>query len=603
METPEKKPPVAPEGKPSKANESTSKVPTQKRKHTYRGFTFKERCLPAILVSLLTPLTVGFIIPFEIYGNNTEEFKFVLADFWALCLLITLGSVLVLATVLLVSRGRLFDVLFGLVFGLSLMFFIQGNYLSLSQTTLVGDGIGGGGPSVGEIVLNSAIWLLVTAACIVAMLLLNRYKDTVRLVSTMAVGIMLFMSLVSFMTVSLTTDVYAAEKGFTEEDKGQADRQVLSVENLDTLATGDNIVVFLVDRFDDSFYDQARENYPEIFDELEGFTHFDDYVSRYPRTFPSVPYLITGKEDDFTVSREVYFEQAYTHSPLLHALKDAGYDINLYTDAYYSYEDAAYMADYVSNTDSIRGYEVVNRPRLSLDMLRLSLYRALPTAFRFVVGDVSTAAFDRYVKYDTTNYNGYSTGKDSAAEHLLDEKLSFRASEKGYSFIHMAGCHLGDGYTEAQVQRALTHSMDIISDYLREMKRLGVYEEATILILGDHASILQDDEAPSFAHMTSLLVKPAGVSEGAIAESTASLMPEDVFATILAAADSPASNDYGHTVFEIPEGEERRRTYYFQRKIGASEYEQIVYEITGDGRDFANWHIVDRYSLKKSIYR
>lgn len=587
----------------SKKGQVTSKKPP------YRGFTFKERLLPSILLALLAPLTVCFVAPFEIYGSNFAEFKFLLSDFWALCLLIAVGAALLLGTALLLSRGKLFNILYGLIFGLSLMFFLQGNYLSLGQNSLTGDGTAEA-ISVGYMVFDTVLWVLVTAACITAMLLLNRHekhKDTVRLVATMATAVLLFMSFVSFLTTSLTTDVYA-----TEKSGGTDGQQVLTNENLNTLAKDDNIIVFIVDRFDADYYDEAMKDCPEIFDELDGFTYFTDYISRYPRTFPGITYLATGRETDFSMSREEYLKDAYQNSDLLHAIKNSGYDINLYTQSYYGYENAADMADCVTNVSPQIGYEIVDRPRLSLDMLRLSLYRYLPSCFRFVVGDIRTTTFDRYVEYDATEGDVYTPDMKDIYADVSGEDFTFRDADKGYSFIHMDGTHLPNKYDENfndvsaedkyDANVAMKQSFKIIAAYIQEMKRMGVYEDATIVITGDHASIGYDKREVQFPHMTALLVKPAGATQEEILTSNAQISPEDVMATVLKAAGSPLASDFGRTVFEIPEDEERTRRYYFQLMDGQN-HEQIVYDIVGAGRDFENWHIVDRYFLNKTIYQ
>lgn len=628
---------------PHKSQAGTANV---KKKSAYSGFTFKEKLLPSILLSLVAPFTVCFVAPFEIYGGNTAEFKFVLFDFVGICLLIALGIAAVLCGILLACRGRAFDVVFGLIFGISLMLFLQSNYLSLGQTSLVGDGTIPPTP-IGQLVLNSAIWITVIAACVLVMLLLNKYKDTVRLVATMVLVLMLFMSFVSFLTVSLTTDVYAPDKSqisstetgnktetesngesSTESNNGSwigseseslsgdlptdfSDSSLLTVKNLNTLSSDKNIVVFLVDRFDQRYYNDAISECPEIFEELSGFTYFNDYVSRYPRTFPAITHMITGVDTDFSLSRHDYFKKAYSQSPLLYDLKNAGYDINLYTDTYYGYDNAIYMAGYASNLSINRDYKIVNRTSLSMDMLRLSLYRSLPSCLRSAVGDIRTTTFDKYVEYNT-ELDVYSTDMKAVYNTLTAENFTVRNTDKGYSFIHLSGCHLPNLYDENfepvsesdkySTTVAMKQSFKIINAYISEMKRLGVYENSTIIITGDHASIGSDSKDPYYAHMTALLVKPAGISEGDIVTSSASIAPENIFATIRAAAglDLPENEEW-RTVFEIPENEIRKRRYLFQRKTSDG-YESITYEITGNGNLFSNWKIVDRKALGKSIY-
>lgn len=638
------------------SNQTPSRNP---RKRSYKGYTFKERLLPSILVSLLAPMTAAFIAPFEIFGNNMDEFKFVLADFWGLCFLIALGASAILTTILLLCRGRVFDVVFGLIFGLSIMFFVQSTFLSLAQTSLGGDGTSAVVPT-NEIVVNTIIWVLVTVACILVMLLLNRYKDTVRLIATMLLAIALFMSFVSFLTVSLTTDIYnenhqsvspdeipneteqmTEAEGVgneTETSNGQGgpstlpettpdeqtssetdttaeteeeESRLLTVENLTSLAKDNNVVVFVIDRFSGEYYHEAMERCPEIFSELGGFTFFDDYISLYPRTFPAVSHLITGVKTDFSLSRLEYFNKAYTEAPIMNALSDNGFDINIYTDSYYGYDDASDMAGYASNISGEVTYEIVNKPRLSLDMIRLGLYRSLPLVAQPIVGDLRTPTFEQYVDYGT-EHDVFSTDAKKIYTHITSEDFTLRDTSKGYALIHMSGCHMPNRYDEnfgspsAAEQRDSTvgmkQSFKIINRYIQEMKRLGVYDNATIIILGDHCDIGSDKDFPYYPHITGLFVKPAGKSTGDTNVSNAPITTEDVLATILRAANAPMPEDGWRTVFEIEENENRVRNYYFQRLLPNARYEEGIYEITGSGKTLANWKLVEVRPLGKSIY-
>ena len=63
--------------------------------------------------------------------------------------------------------------------------------------------------------------------------------------------------------------------------------------------------------------------------------------------------------------------------------------------------------------------------------------------------------------------------------------------------------------------------------------------------------------------------------------------------------------DFGRSVFEFSEGEERVRPFYFQRLDrvdGKVNYEQFVYEIRGEASIYENWVRTDRYYLGKNIY-
>ena len=582
------------------------------KKPPFNEYTPKEKWLFSLLLSLFAPLTLFFFGPFEIYGNNSEEFKFVLWDFWLLCSVIALVSAALLFGLLMLLRGRAFHIGFGFLFGISLMFFIQGNYLSLGAGSLTGDGVGET-ISMAKNIVNLVIWITVVAGCITAMLLLHKYKSTVRLVCTVAVIALVGMTVISFAVISLSTDVYASEKTGYQGDTSLTN-EVLTVKNLDTLATEDNIVVFIVDRFDHSYMEKALEKCPEIFDDLSGFTHFNDYITLYPRTYPGVPHIVTGLENDFSGTRHSYMKQAYSESPYWQAIKKHGFDINVYTDDFYGYVNATHMRDFVSNTSGNVSYKIINRANLSIDMIRISLYRYVPFLMRHTLGNVSTPMYDKYVDYDLEQPE-YSTDMKDVYDVLTDEPFTFRKAEKGLSYIHVSGCHLPNAYgpdfgivqpdERSDSNVAMKQSFKIISAYINEMKRMGVYENATIIILGDHCYIGSDINLPNKPHITTLLAKPAGVSEGALKESKAQVGAQDVLATVLVAAGSDKAADFGENIFDIPEDENRPRRYHFQlvqETLYAGDYINAEYEIVGPGRDMENWHLLREVELNKNIY-
>ena len=660
-------------------------------KPVYKGFTTKEKILPVIMLSLIAPFMVCFFGPFEIFGNNIDQFKFALSDFWLLCIVIAAAVAAVIATVLMLLRGRAFDVAYGLMFGISLMLFLQGNFLSMGMTSLEGDGNNEAGLGFGKLFLNAAIWVLIIGGSIAVMLLLDKYRDTVRLISIVVLVAVLGSSLISFVTLSLTTDVLADremegvqqqgkdDEGYSivnewtstknkldlcsspeiKDDKSnvvqtmssgkrilrvgihpesgwskvsvdgeiyyalsahiaeQEGERVLTVKNLDVLAKEQNVIVFIVDRFDYSYYQDAVKHYPEIFAELEGFTSFEDYITLYPRTFPGVLHVLTGVETDFSLSHDEYMTHAYENSEHLQAIKQAGFGINIYTDDYYCYDNASVMSAYADNVSGVVNYQVQQTASLSMDMIRLSLYRYLPFIAQDLVGNVNTPMFDKYVSYDMPN-DIYSTDMRKVYELLTEDELVLGDYDKGYSFIHVDGCHKTTAYDSDfnelpqddpenlawSTENVMRQSFKVISRYLAEMKRLGVYEDATIIITGDHAAIRSDTKVPDDVYVTGLLVKPAGQSKGEIKKNYAQLDVDNVLATIKEATGIATDEP---TVFEVPEGKDQTRYLMFQRwpssDKGETSWEYITYEIVGNGKDFSNWSIISRESGKDSIYK
>jgi hypothetical protein len=348
---------------------------------------------------------------------------------------------------------------------------------------------------------------------------------------------------------------------------------MLTQENLNKLGSKHNVVYFVIDRFDWEYYVRAREKAPEIFYNLDngGFTYFDDSISLYPRTFPSIAYMVTGVENDFSKSRAKYFESAYAGSEFMRRLYNVGYTVNVYTDSYYGYINAAYMANYAANAKPAQ--------------------------------DGQTA---------------YNTDMREIYTYLTQSPMSIGESERSYSFIHLSGTHLPLLYDEnfnllpeddpraRDSTLGMKQSFAIINRYIDEMKRLGVYDNATIIITGDHPSIGSDSAVPlRWAHGTPLFVKPSSNPDGALQVSSAPVTHADVFPTILKSEGIADGVNVGRSVFEIPVGERRERLYYFQkydRIDGRTNYETVVFAINGKAADYANWEIRERYYLGKSIY-
>ena len=132
---------------------------------------------------------------------------------------------------------------------------------------------------------------------------------------------------------------------------------------------------------------------------------------------------------------------------------------------------------------------------------------------------------------------------------------------------------------------------------------MGLYENATIIITGDHASVGSDAEDPFFAHLTAIMLKPCGESEGEMKTSSAPIMQEDLHATVLDILGIDAELGYGRSILDISEGEERTRRYHFIRDVKEDgTHEIVIYEIVGSAADLGNWSVTGRIKLDKSIY-
>ena len=156
----------------------------------------------------------------------------------------------------------------------------------------------------------------------------------------------------------------------------------------------------------------------------------------------------------------------------------------------------------------------------------------------------------------------------------------------------------------------MKQSFEIINMYIEEMKKAGVYENATIIITGDHPSPVDDSKDimdTNKVRITSLFVKRSGDNWKADIKAHTSDNPVhqgQIWAEIM---DSEGIHNYdekGAYYDKTPLRVENTtpRTVYFERTY-QGKFELIEYEIVGSAHDFANWRRIGvRQSFNGSLY-
>ncbi|MBQ7671078.1 MAG: sulfatase-like hydrolase/transferase [Clostridia bacterium] len=346
------------------------------------------------------------------------------------------------------------------------------------------------------------------------------------------------------------TETETEEPYIETEFTGDASDSYLTIDGIDQISNK-NIIIFIIDRFDVNYFEQVDLLYPGFFDDLDGFTYFSDNVSLYSRTYPAVTTMITGIDTDFSSSAESYFFDAYRNSPFLKDLKRNGYKIKIYTQNFYCYRDG--------------------------------------TPFGGVADNLS---------YYTGDSNMYDLDDPAVCSLILNNGLSLDGNEKSYILIHLSGCHSpynmdenANRASDPSMSQHLRGCMKMIYSYIDEMKRLGVYDDSTIVITGDHPAALSDYDVPWQPRLTALFVKPSG-STGKLKFSSAEVSQENLIPTLVKSAEIKTSNEYGPSYFEIQEGQHTVRHHKFQLCIDGNSVVQIVdLEVNGDGTDFSNWSV------------
>ena len=380
-------------------------------------------------------------------------------------------------------------------------------------------------------------------------------------------------------------------------DDENAEHKILTSKNFNKVYSESNIYYFVLDRFDEYFAENAKKLDSTAFDNLTGFTWFQDHTSIFGHTFPAIANMLTRKEYSPTLRRVEYLNSAYQGENPLTELHDNGYEINVYTSDFHSYTDAYYLPECVANRESPSKYYITSHIKLTLNFILMGLYRCAPFFFKDLC-TFSTGTLNHYVEEGSKDATLYSVSNDYIYK-LAKQDLTITEG-KGFHFIHFDGYHSAWNYDDIGYIRNLSDfCFNIVNKFIDFLKENDLYEEATIIITGDHSRPNNDISFIEQETLTALFFKPSGASDEPLKISRAQTSHDNIWASIMNSANIETETDYGKSLLEIPEGVDQTRYFWwhtYYNFLGSYKY-----KIVGSGRDFKNWTLEETLEFKDRI--
>jgi len=381
------------------------------------------------------------------------------------------------------------------------------------------------------------------------------------------------------------------------------------------VAPKNNTLVFVLDTTENVVFDQVLEAFPDTYEALSGFTYYPNTTGKHSRTFPSLAYLLTGEKFYYDKPAYLYTQEAFENGRMLKDLKAAGIDSRVYTWDVEKLSKAA--QPYVSNlfVTQFNSAQSVSVSDLFCGMMNISLYKAMPYRLKYELeysmGDINQSV----IRHDKEPYQHYDY---EYYQDLTGSDLSVNEAYAGaFRFYHLFGSH-HDMYWNEDMKFAdvdnrvqpLRGSLRIMEEFVRKLEEKGVLDETTIIVTADHGQWGSANTTDIEKEMTNppnpiMLVKYAHSDMSKpLAISRAPVSHEDVFATVIEGCglDSAA---YGRTIREIPEDEDRKRTYYYTSYAPGHERELYLkeYLIDGDANTFDSWEFTgNQWDVLYSVY-
>ena len=552
------------------------------RKYRFRLFF---SCAPIFAACFL----FVFFGPFEVVAYSGGSLSYSHTDIAFLLLGAAFVCCLVLAPLLSLLKGKIYDIIITIISSVSLAGYVQSLFFNSSLTSLTGDAVNWSGHAF-VMFIDLLVWLLIiTLGFFLLYLGRNIWKSAV-----------LFLSFAIFvLTVTSSVSVFFIEN----ESSGKY--ATLTTEGMYRYSAGSNTFVFVLDRLDYKFIEEVMEEDPAFFEKLDGFTQYTNAVSTFSRTRPAINHIFTGSHEyAYRSSIEEFREKTWTDGGknILGDIKKQGYDIDIYAQIQDLYIDSDFASENISNIETDK-FGVDPLPML-LKMAKLSMYRHAPTALKpFFETDTNYYNIG-VLKSDTSytfNDSAYAPGfKTSTAER----------TNNNFKFYHFNGSHApyfmnADGTASAIPTSSKKQTMgcfNILFSAFERMKELGIYEDATIIILGDHGFPATDNIPLPKEIRIGMFYKPSGIAGTPLVKSSAPVSNQNIPATIIKSTGADYSL-YGRPLDEIAENEEITRVYYkaiCPVPTTTDEYEVYKYHINGNASNFSNWTVVERFAVAKN---
>ena len=530
---------------------------------------------PVICVAIFFVFTVLFYGPLSLYLPNSEELWFKLREVFKIIIPVSVIAFLMIYVFFFLMPKKARPFLLTLFFGGALAFYVQGNLINNTYGSGVMDGSGIDWASYRAYgIRNTAIW----AVCILAPLVISFFMRKKKELFQKGLAIAaLFLTAIQI--PALAVQLFTYHPNINGELR-------MTNEGIFDLSAKENIVFIMLDTVDEEYYQTFIEEEPSYTEQLTGFVHYDNTLASGARTMLAFPGMFTGRPYTRQETYSDYLTDVWSSPNAFSVLHDAGYDVRVYSETVLFSED---ITDYVSNITQDGG-NVGSYKTLTKKLYKLDLFKFLPHILkkRFYM---DTAEFEK--------------AKDTSGEYIMKDAPFIRSyrdsgfsltneNEKVFTLYHLRGAHPGynidrDGNSKkgSNVNDQVAGCMRVTAEMLQNMKDLGIYDDATIIITADHG----DKHVGEWAF---LLIKEAGSTEPYQTSSKpVSLFDMAIYLADFAGVDLE-NQQYGTDLRTLEEDEVRER-HVFVNSSGSSKPMVDEYMTTSRADDRKNLVLVESF--------
>ena len=476
------------EGEPKKARSSRKRARSKAKQYAPN---LKERLIYGVIAGVFFTFTIFFVAPLEIVAGSASSLIFSMGDVWWVLLAPDLGIILLIVGVLALLRGRAFNIALIAVVAVGLCTYVQALALNVGLPAADGATIVWADYMPMQII-SASVWIAIILGFIIyAILNARRAQGIAAIVSV-------FLILVQ--AVGLASLAIAPSSG---GDTPKGGKVVMTEDQMFTVNPDHNVVVFILDTYDTAYLTNVMKTNPNLLDGLTGFTNYENATSAMIPTRFAIPEMMTGQMPSFDEDFSTYKAERYARSDFLQDIYDANYSIGLYTDSLtigrLSTEEQYGITSKTVNMHDLPD-SMMDVGGTLYSLYQMGLYRDMMWPFKWAFWYYTDQINQMMAHYEDNalpEETIYVIDDVRYYNRLCDFGLSLEEGDYAgaFRFIHLLGSHYPFSYDEdvndlgednSNVFKQSQGAIKIVTTYIDELKRLGVYENTTVIITADH---------------------------------------------------------------------------------------------------------------------
>lgn len=437
---------------------------------------FKDKFIPVLCINVVLLFMYIILGPLEIFYSNYHEFMYNTSDFIWFFLAVMVAVAMVIALVV-GSMPKIVSVIYCTA-GLSITLVSYIQYMFINSELVDENGNFAASIELGlRYYISIVVAIIIPIAVIASVCLLKKYRDKLFIYSSL------------FITAIMITAVATiAVNLLMLENKGKYVNVLSGADEFES-ASEENIIVILLDTFGREALNEELVETPDYLDVLSDFTYYQNADSVYAPTYPSLVHLLT--ECEYEHEDRIYMEpkafESDSSKKFFGMLHEKGYKVGLYTRDLIVHD---YMYDIADNTAACK--VTVNKKDVRNSLLKMSVYRYLPYNIKpyfevynpkamNVACDVDESYAENYEFYQGMKEKGVNVNPE------ISKKFSLCQLEGGIHIPYISDENLNqvpvNSISKHQVMLGINK---LLREYFERLKDIGVYDNATIIVMADH---------------------------------------------------------------------------------------------------------------------